>query len=161
MAENQNGQEKTEAATPKRIEESRKKGEIARSKELNTLLILLVSGGGLLFLGGSLIDGLMQILRDSFVIEREDIFNPASMMILFVENIYKGINSVLPLFALLLAIAIIAPMALGGWSFSLESLKPDLKKMDPIKGMGKVFSMKGLLELVKALVKFLLVGSVG
>lgn len=161
MAENENGQEKTHAATPKRIDESRKKGEIARSKELNTLLILLVSGGGLLFLGDHLIDGLMQILRDSFTIERENIFNPASMITIFVENLYKGINAVLPLFVLLVVIAVVAPMALGGWSFSLESLKPDIKKIDPVKGMGKVFSLKGLLELVKALAKFLIVGSVG
>lgn len=161
MAENESGQEKTEEATGKRIEESRKKGQIARSKELNTLLMLLVSGGGMMIFGSHLINGIMQILRDSLIIERADIFNPASMVILFANNVYSGLATVMPLFFLLVLAAIIAPMALGGWSFSFEPLKPDLKKLDPIKGMGKVFSMKGLLELFKALGKFLIVGSVG
>lgn len=161
MAENDTGQERTEEATAKRKQDSRDKGEIARSKELNTLLVMLVSGAGFLFLGQSMIEELMQILRDSLTIERAVIFNPFSMWIIFWERIYSALDAVLPLFLLLVFIAIVAPMALGGWSFSLKPLELDLKKLDPVKGMGKVFSLKGLMELFKALGKFLVVSTVG
>lgn len=161
MAENENGQERTEEATAKRKQDSRDKGEIARSRELNTLLMLLASGGGLLFLGSDLVKGLMQILDSSLTIERANIFDVNAMTALFSEMVFHAIDAVMPLFVLLVIVAILAPMAMGGWSFSLKPLQPDLKKFDPIKGMGKIFSLKGLMELLKALAKFLLVGSMG
>lgn len=161
MAENQNGQERTEQATEKRKKESRDKGEIARSKELTTVILLLVSGSGFFFLGSGLINELMQILRDSLSIERDRIFDIGTYPVLFLDTVHTAINAVFPLFLLLVIAAIIAPMAMGGWSFSLKPITPDLKKLDPIKGMGRVFSVKGLVELLKALAKFLLVGGVG
>jgi len=161
MAENENGQERTEQATEKRKKESRNKGEIARSKELTTVILLLVSGAGFFFLGSGLVGDIMQILRDGLTIEREQIFNIGAYPVLFLNTIQTAINAVFPLFLLLVIAAVIAPMAMGGWTFSIKPLTPDLKKLDPIKGMGRVFSVKGLMELAKALAKFLLVGSVG
>jgi flagellar biosynthetic protein FlhB len=161
MAENENGQERSEEATAKRKQDSRDKGEIARSRELNTLLMLFASGGGLLFLGSDLTKDLMQILDSSLTIERANIFDVNAMTALFSEMVFHAIDAVMPLFVLLVIVAILAPMTMGGWSFSLKPLQPDLKKLDPIKGMGKIFSLKGLMELFKALAKFLLVGSMG
>ena len=161
MAENENGQERSEQATAKRLQESRDKGEVARSKELTTVILMLVSGAGFFFLGGGLIDDLMQILRDSLTIEREQIFNVGAFPLLFLNTVQTALNAVFPLFLLLVIAAIIAPMAMGGWTFSLKPITPDLKKLDPIKGMGRVFSVKGLMELAKALAKFVLVGSMG
>ena len=161
MAENENGQERSEQATGKRLQESRDKGEIARSKDLTTVILLLVSGAGFFFLGSGLIAELMQILRDSLTIEREQIFNIGAYPLVFLSSVKTALTAVFPLFLLLVIAAILAPMAMGGWTFSLKPLQPDLKKLDPIKGLGKVFSAKSLMELVKALAKFVLVGSVG
>lgn len=161
MAENENGQERTEDATSKRKEESRKKGEVARSKELTTVLMMLASGTGFFFLGSKLVADIMQIMRDSLTIERAQIFEINTYPVLFLDTIQKALTAVSPLFILLVVTAIVAPLAMGGWSFSLTPITPDLKKMDPIKGLGRVFSVKGLMELAKALVKFLIVGSVG
>jgi flagellar biosynthetic protein FlhB len=161
MAENDNGQERTEEATGKRKQEARDKGQIARSRELNTLLMLLLSGAGMFFLGDDLVRDLMQVLRDNLVIERADIFDVTAMTSKFLTSLRDALNAVVPLFFLLVMVAILAPMALGGWSFSFHPMKPELKKIDPIKGMTRVFSLKGLMELAKALAKFLLVGSVG
>lgn len=161
MAENENGQERTEEATSKRKSDSRKKGEVARSKELTTVLMLLASGTGFFFLGSKLVADLMQILRDSLTIERAQIFELNTYPVLFLDTIHKALTAVSPLFILLVITAIVAPLAMGGWSFSVSPLTPDLKKMDPIKGLARVFSAKGLMELAKALVKFVLVGSVG
>lgn len=161
MAENETGQERTEEATAKRKEESRKKGEIARSKELTTVLMMLVSGAGFFFLGSDLIADLMEILRSNLSIERALIFDVGALPSQFLGTLQSAILAVMPLFILLVAAAIVAPMAMGGWAFSGKPLQPDLKKMDPIKGLARVFSLKGLMELGKALAKFLLVGSMG
>lgn len=161
MAENENGQERTEQATSKRKQQSRDKGEVPRSKELTTVILMLVSGVGFFYLGSNLISDIMQILRESLTIERAQIFNIDAFPLVFLDAVKSGLLAVFPLFLLLIVTAILAPLALGGWSFSLKPLTPDLKKLDPIKGLGRVFSAKGLMELVKALAKFLLVGSVG
>ena len=161
MAENENGQERSEQATGKRIQESRDKGEIARSKELTTVILMLVSGAGFFFLGSELVADIMQILREGLTIEREQIFNVGTYPLLFLNAVHAALTAVFPLFLLLVVAAVIAPMAMGGWTFSLKPITPDLKKLDPIKGMGRVFSVKGLMELAKALAKFVLVGSMG
>ena len=101
MAENENGQERSEQATGKRLQESRDKGEIARSKELTTVILLLVSGAGFFFLGSGLIAELMQILRDSLTLEREQIFNVGAFPLLFLNTVQTALNAVFPLFLLL------------------------------------------------------------
>ena len=159
MAESETGQERTEEATAKRKQESRDKGEVVRSKELTTLVVMLVSGAGFVFLGSRLVEDLMQILRAHLSIERAQIFDLGSYPGLLFETLKFSIFSVMPLFLLLVVAAIVAPMALGGWTFSVKPLQPEFKKMDPIKGFGRVFSLKGLMELVKALAKFTLVGA--
>ncbi len=159
MSENEKGQERTEEATEKRKKESRDKGEVVRSKELTTLVMMLVSGAGFVFLGSALVQDLMQVLRAHLSIERAQIFDLASYPGLLFDTLQFSIFSVMPLFILLVVVAIVAPMTLGGWTFSVKPLKPELKKMDPVKGLGRVFSLKGLMELFKALAKFLLVGA--
>ncbi len=160
MAESETGQERTEEATAKRKQESRDKGEVVRSKELTTLVMMLVSGAGFVFLGSGLIKDLMQVLRAHLSIERAQIFDLDSYPHLLLETLQFSIFAVMPLFILLVVAAIVAPMVLGGWTFSMKPLQPEFKKMDPIKGLGRVFSLKGLMELAKALAKFLLVGAV-
>ena len=135
MAENESGQDKTEEATGKKKQDAKDKGEIVRSKELNTLLLLFASGGGLLFFGGNIVSGLMDMLRDSFTISRAEMFDPTAMVVIFARMVESGFDAVIPLFLLLTVAAILAPLALGGWSFALKPLEPDLKKMDPIKGI--------------------------
>jgi len=161
MAENENGQEKTEEASAKRKQEARDKGQIARSRELNTFLMLVASGIGLLFLGKGLVTDLEILLSDRLVIERADVFDAKSMLRLFMDSVHFGLNSVIPMLVLLVVVATLAPMALGGWSFSLTPLTPNLKKLDPIKGMARLLSLKGLMELFKALAKFFIVGAMG
>jgi flagellar biosynthetic protein FlhB len=161
MAENERGQEKTEEATTKRKQESREQGQVPRSKELSTLLSMLAAGAGLLYLGKGIIDDLIEVMRENLVLDRADIFNSSSMIGSLAEGTNSAIHAVLPLFVLMAVVGVIAPMALGGWAFSFKPMQIDLSKMDPIKGMKKVFSFKGLAELLKSLIKFLVVGTAG
>ncbi|VAX03937.1 Flagellar biosynthesis protein FlhB [hydrothermal vent metagenome] len=161
MAQNDNGQERSEEATGKRKQESRDKGQIARSKELTTVIMMLVGCAGFLLLGKDMVTGLEVILRNNLSLQREAVFDTAAMLRMFADSAFAGLALVTPLMCLLIVVAILAPMALGGWSFSIKPLQPDLKKIDPIKGMGRIFSAKSLAELVKSVIKLGLVGAVG
>ncbi|SMF36568.1 flagellar biosynthetic protein FlhB [Alteromonadaceae bacterium Bs31] len=157
MAEDDSSQEKTEEATPRRQEKAREEGQIPRSKELTTTAVLLASSFGLLFFGGVIANGLLNILRFNFSLEREALFDVNTMLSHLGSSFWQAMLSLLPFFAMVLLAAIVGPMALGGWLFSGKSIAPKLNRMDPIKGLGRMFSVKSLVELVKAIGKVFVV----
>ncbi len=157
MAESNTGQEKTEEATPKRLQESRDKGQVARSRELTTMCLLLTSGFGFLMLGDQLVVDIMKLMKESFTASRMDFMDVNNMTIFLEDSIANALLALIPFFAVVMLAAFFAPMALSGWSFSTKALAFKWDKLDPIKGLGRVFSIKGLVELVKALAKFVLV----
>jgi flagellar biosynthetic protein FlhB len=159
MAED-SGQEKSQEPTGKRLDDARKKGQIARSRELNTFVMLVTSATLFLALGEQMGASLIEIMRNQFQLSRESIFEPLSVVIHFKRVMVDGIMLIAPFIAVMVAAAIIAPLALGGWVFSWEALEPKFEKLDPIKGIARLFALRGLIELVKALLKFLLVFAV-
>ncbi|CAA9890985.1 flagellar export pore protein [Candidatus Methylobacter favarea] len=156
MAED-SGQEKTEEPTGKRLEDAQKKGQIARSRELNSFVMLMTSAVLLLMLGERMGAGLIGMMRSQFQVSREIIFDPASTVIYFKQLMIDGAMLIAPFLAVMVIAAIGAPLALGGWAFSWEAMAPKLEKLDPIKGIPRLFALHGLIELVKALLKFLLI----
>jgi len=156
----ESGQERTEQPTPKRLNEARKKGQIARSRELNTTLVLLAAAGGMIFLGDNIMLGLRGIMVNGLSLKREVLFNPDAMLALFRGGVADALLILAPLFVLLVFVAFIAPMLLGGFSFSAEAIAVKMSKLDPIKGLGKIFAVRGLVELLKALAKFVIVAAV-
>lgn len=159
MAENENGQEKTEEATPKRLDKAREEGQVARSKELTTTLVLLAGVGGLITLGGDIGHALMNVMRFNFSISREAIFDTNLMMLHLSDTTYSAIEALLPFFGVLVLACLIGPTALGGFLFSGKALVPKLSRMDPVKGLQRMFSMNSLVELFKSIGKVVLVGS--
>lgn len=156
----ESGQERTEQPTPKRLEDARKKGQIARSRELNTTAILLTGGGGMIFMGDSIMSGLRDIMVSGLSLKREVLFNTDSLLALFSGGVEDALLILFPLFALLVVVALLVPMVLGGFSFSLEAIAFKAEKLDPIKGIGKIFAWRGVVELLKALAKFIIVAFV-
>ena len=150
-------QEKTEEPTSKRLEDARKQGQIARSRELNTFAMLITSAIMLLMMGENMGNGLLEIMRRQFQLRREVIFDPLSLVIHFKQVMLDGMLLIAPFIAVMVVVAIISPLALGGWNFSWEAITPKLEKLDPFKGIARMFSMRALTELVKALLKILLV----
>jgi len=161
MAENENGQERSEQATGKRIQDARLKGQVPRSKELNTTVILLASAGAMLMLGQDMVEQIGEMVRNSLTIERKLIFQPMAMVDMLQQVIGEGLRLVTPMLIITFVVAILASVALGGWSFSVKAMAFSPEKLDPVKGLKKIFAWRGLMELAKSLVKFLLVGSVG
>jgi len=157
MAED-SGQERSEQPTPKRLRESREKGEIARSKELSTALVLLTGAGGLLLMGRSLISGVQGIMHNGLQISRAQIFDERAPLSALQDFLLDALATLAPLFVLLVLVAFLAPMALGGFAFSPKAVAFKWEKLDPIKGLGKIFAVRGLVELLKALAKFAIIG---
>jgi flagellar biosynthetic protein FlhB len=160
MAENENGQERTEQPTAKRLEDAKRKGQVARSKELNTMAVTLAGAIFLTASGGYLGEALTDLMGRGFSLTRADIFDPTAMSKHLVGAMRETLISLLPFFLVTVVAAVLASVVLGGFSFSAEALAPKLSKLNPVKGMKRVFSLKGLLELLKALAKFLLIGGV-
>ncbi len=160
MAENQDGQEKTEQPSAKRLEDARRKGQVARSRELNTVAITLVGVVVLVMMSGTMGHDLGGIMTDSFRLSRVEVFDSASMLRHLGDALGQAMWMLLPFFAAVVVAAIASSVALGGMAFSTEILVPKLSKLDPVKGIKRVFSVKGLVELLKALAKFSLIGGV-
>lgn len=160
MAEESDDQEKTEEATPRRLEKAREEGQVARSRELTTFLLL---GGGLLgfwMVGNALARRLSVVMENAFLFDRRQAFDTKAML----NNAYEmGAHSLLgltPLLLLLTVIALGAPLALGGWLMSGKSMAPKLSKLNPGKGLKRMVSSQMFVELGKAVAKSLLIGGV-
>ncbi|QEY59039.1 flagellar biosynthesis protein FlhB [Pseudomonas sp. C27(2019)] len=154
MAESESGAEKSEDPTEKRKQDSRKKGEIARSRELNTLAVVLAGTGGLLTFGGALGERVMQVMHKNFTLPRELLLDERSMVINLLQSALMAGDALIPLFFVLLVAAVVGPVALGGWLFSMEALVPKFSRMNPLSGLKRMVSMKSIVELLKALGKF-------
>lgn len=157
MAESESGQDKTEEPTEKRKRDSREKGEIARSKELNTVAVTLAGAGGLLAFGGYLAETLMTLMRMNFSLTREVIVDERSMGAFLLASGKMAIWSVQPILILLFVISFVAPIALGGFLFSGSLLQPKFSRMNPLSGIKRMFSMNALTELLKAVAKFIMI----
>jgi len=155
MAEESSAQEKTEQPTPKRLLDAKKKGQVPRSKELNTMLSLLFAASGMLIFGGSMAGEFIGLFKASLSFDREVAYDSGMLAVRLVQLIIACIVVLAPLFAILMVGALAGPMILGGWTFSVEAMTPKIEKISPLKGLQRIFSAKGLLELLKALLKFL------
>ncbi len=152
--------EKTEEATPKRLEKAREEGQVARSLELTTFSVLLVAAAGLLFMGADMIDKLMRIMKVGMQMERDLAFQTDLMLNRLYELTFEGLISIAPILFLLLVVAFFAPMLLSGWMFSTKALMPKFDRINPFKGLGRIFSVNSLIELVKAILKTIVIGGV-
>ncbi len=160
MAENEDGSEKSEEPTEKKLREAREKGQIPRSKELTTVLMTLSAAVFLLFYGAQMIQDFETLAVRGLSFDRDIAFDELKMWHLIQAMLLQGIWMITPFLLLMLFIALVSPILLGGWSFSTKAMAPKLSKLNPVSGIKRMFSAKALLELVKALAKFVLVISI-
>ncbi|NYS42608.1 flagellar biosynthetic protein FlhB, partial [Pseudomonas syringae pv. actinidiae] len=134
MAENENGQDKTEDPTEKKVKDSRAEGQIARSKELTTLVVMLMGAGGLLMFGAGIAQMMSELMRDNFTISRETIMDQSYMGKALLSSGLHALVVMLPFLIAMLAAALVGPILLGGWLFSTKSLMPKFSRMNPAAG---------------------------
>ena len=152
--------EKTEPGSAKRIEKAREQGQVARSRELSTFVLLATGIYGLWLNAGPMSAHLKHVLSRSLQFERAAAFNPQTMMELAGKVAFEALQAVLPLLGMMVLAALAAPLMLGGWLFTTESLLPHFSKLNPAAGIGRMFSTQSLAELIKAIAKSSLVGGV-
>jgi len=150
--------EKTESASPRRLEKARESGDVPRSIEFSTFFILLSGTLAIWLIGSSLVKNLQAGLGQTlnFGIIKE--LNSAEMFIGY-QNFLIDLGIVfLPLLGIIFIAAVGAPLLIGGWTFSSEKLIPNFAKLNPIQGISNIFSVNSLVELLKAILKTLFIG---
>jgi flagellar biosynthesis protein FlhB len=157
MSSEDTSQERTEQATPKRVDEAKEKGQISRSKELSTMAILMSSALIFVFMGQQLSASLQTLMETNFSIERKNIFDDLFLLNAIAESGKDVLLDFTPFIVLICLVAFFAPMMVGGWLFSPQALSLKLDKLNPISGIKRLFSANSLMELLKALAKFVLV----
>ena len=147
MAEEQQGQERTEEPTAKRLTEARKKGQVARSRELNTLVVMLASALALWVLSGPAISGITNIMSTALSPEGDVLKTPELIPTHLGGVLLSALVLITPFLLITVVAALTGPAVMGGLLFSPEAVAFKLEKLDPIKGLGRVFSTKGLMNL--------------
>ncbi len=152
--------ERTEPASPRRLEQAREEGDVPRSRELSTLTVLLASGGGVWMFGDGLVRHLNEMLVSGLRFDRIQAFDADVLLRRIAVDMVNVMWAFLPLGVGVMLVAIASPLLIGGWLFTLQGLQPNFGRMSPFQGLGNMFSKHALVELGKALAKTILVGSV-
>lgn len=160
MAENKDGQEKTEEPTSKRLEESRRDGEIPRSRELTTAVLLLAGGFAMLTFGGWMAGRASEIFAFNFALDQLETTSLDAMFNHIKLSLYQALLVVVPFMLVLSVAAILSQISIGGWNLTGKVLIPKFSKLNPISGIKRIFSKNSLVELGKSIAKVALVGGV-
>ena len=152
--------EKTEPASSKRLEQAREEGDVPRSREVATFTVLMTAGAGLWMTGDGVVRSLNAIMVSGLALVREQIYNADVLIRRVGFDIVSVMVACLPLAIAVMVVALASPLLVGGWLFSSNSFMPNFGKLNPITGLGNMVSVNALVELLKAVAKTIVVGSV-
>jgi flagellar biosynthetic protein FlhB len=152
--------ERTESATPKRLEDARQRGQVPRSPELGTAAVVLTGGAALVGLGDRLVSGMHGIMLSGLQVQREQLGDTDVAVQIFQRSMLEGLMVAAPLLGLIFVAALSAPLVLGGWNFSPDALGFKFERINPMAGFGRMFAVRSFVDLGKAFAKFLFVGLV-
>ncbi|MGX5915160.1 flagellar biosynthesis protein FlhB [Aliidiomarina sp. Khilg15.8] len=150
-------QERTEEPTQKKLDDAKKKGQIARSKEMGTLGVLLSAAVGMIFFGGWVADALFEIMSQQFTVSRATIFDENAPINVWGDVVSRLIVPLGTFFAIVVFGAFVGNTVVGGFNFSWQGAAPKPSKMSPLKGFKRMFGMQALIELLKGIGKFAVV----
>ena len=153
--------EKTEAATPRRLEKAREEGQVARSRELNTFMLLACGVAMLWLTGAYLYRSLNGVVRAGLWFDPRIARDTGVMTAAAAESAFQALASLLPLFGALVTVAVLSSVALGGLVFTAKALEPKFERLNPLKGVARMFSSQTLVELFKTLAKAAVIGGIG
>ena len=153
-------EERTEPATPRRREEARERGQVARSADLSSAVILLAAVLALQFLGRPMIGGIFastaSVLEGLALVDGD----PAAVLGQFGGAFTAVLLGFLPFVGIVLAAALAANLVQVGFLFTAQPLAPDFDRLNPVSGLGRLLSVRGLLRLVAGLLKLAVVALV-
>jgi len=152
--------ERTEPPSARRLERARAEGRVPQSRELTAFLVMAAATGGFWALGPWMADRAAGIVRQGLTFERGAAFSTDTLTTTFASLSFDALVMAAPLFLLTIVGALATPLVLGGWIFSPEAMAPNFSRMDPLKGVQRMFSWHSLGELVKAILKAIFIGGV-
>lgn len=152
--------ERTEPASARRLEQAREEGQVPHSRELGAFLILLAAAAGIWMMGGWLSQRVAAMFRKGLTLDDKLMHDPNQMLVRFSDLSLDVLLTFSPLLLALMIAALASPFLLNAFIFSPKALMPKFDRMDPIKGLQRLFSWNGLAELVKAVAKAALIGGV-
>lgn len=153
-------QEKTEEPTSKKRSDAAKKGQLARSKDLGTAFVVIASAIALLLYGKSLGAAVAMVMERTLTLSREETYDTTRMFSIWGEIGNAIMGPMALIFFIILLAAFIGNSMLGGFNWSVEAMMPKASKMNPGKGIVRIFGPKAAIELGKALLKFFTVSGV-
>ena len=156
MADND---DKTEQPTGKKISDARRKGQVPRSKEAATFIVLLAGVLSLWGFSSMLGRAIQQIMHNSFTLTRDQIFSVDEIRRLFVANVTEVGLPILCISVILFICGIYGNTFIGGYNFSHEAYQPKFDKLNPVNGIGRIFSLNSIIELLKGVLKVAFIGS--
>ena len=160
MAENDSGQDQTEQPTQTRLDEARSSGQVPRSRDLTTAAVVLIAGIGIRVAGAGMANGFAGLMKSALTLSRDQVLDENLLLPNLMALGARALTATAPILGLTLAAALLSPLAIGGWNLSFQALTPNFTRLDPIAGLKRLFTMRGVTELLKAYAKFLLIGVV-
>jgi Flagellar biosynthesis pathway, component FlhB len=148
---------KQKEPTAKKLSEARKKGQIARSKDLGTMFVLVGSAVSLMLMGDMLVERMTLMMKRLFSLSRQEVLDVHALYNVVMSSAYQVILPLSWMFAIIMLAAFVGNTLLGGMSFSVEAMAPKASKLSPIAGFKRMFGIQALVELIKSLLKFFVV----
>ena len=158
--ENDDGQEKTEEPTGKRLSKARDEGQIARSSEINIAASVISVALFIFLFGKSLLGNVANVFATGLVFDAQSVLEPQVAAGRLDDAMLEVFFAILPLLLLSASVVVVCSGLIGGYNFSWKALQPKASKFNPIAGLKRMFGARSLVELAKAIAKFALVGGV-
>ena len=153
--------EKTESPSSRRLEQAREEGQTPQSRELMAFLVMAAGAGGLWMFSGWFVRHGENVMRMGLTLDRQEAFDTNALGVNLLALGTEAVMTLAPFFLATIVAALLTPVLLtGGWAFSPKALTFDLTKIDPLKGIKRMISWQSIAEMVKGILKTLLLGSV-
>src|SRR5262245_25375455 len=143
--------ERTEQATPKRLDEARKKGQVPRSIELSMAAVCIAAAAAIYTLGKGAAGQFADLMRGSLSLSPEQVMGEGVIWPALMDAGLRSLVIILPILGATFVAALAAPLAIGGWNFSGQALVPQFSKLNPAAGLSRMFSARGSVELGKGI----------
>ena len=158
MPENESGQEKTEQPSERRRREARKKGNVAKSMEINSAAIILFGTAILFFAGGHIFQGIRDLVRDHLARAATQTLAADGMTDFYIRHAVQMVQILGPALLTLVVVALAANIAQVGFIWAAEALAPNPSKLNVVAGIKRLFSLRSFVELIKSLIKLSVIG---
>ena len=160
MSDTSGAENRTEQATPRRLQKAREEGSVVRAHAVAGAAVLIAGAGILSLAGGKLIELLASSLRMGLALQPAMMREPERLIVAAGEIARPALMILVPFMLILAMIAFAADLMIGGWIITPVPLTPDFTRIDPLKGFGRLFSRAALAEIIKAIGKFFVIGVV-